>query len=306
MLIRSSYRMFRIALRPLGNTKTSQSLLFHNPSRAAAVRHLSAEQFPTDDPEESSITTGAGSAAALDKIPSLQPTPTRTIPNLEYPVSKSAFHNDLQSFLQYVERVGLAKSSTVFVGTHFEYTVAATLALYGFFLRRIGGVSDAGVDLLGTWSIPLSSPLTEQPQQEQETQPERRPPLRVIIQCKVTPNPRPGLIRELEGAFIGAPAGWRMTSPSSGDGVLGILVLDKPTTKGIREAMGRSRWPMGFVYCSKEGVVEQFLWNERAVAQGLEGLGAVKRYAPQGQQVALTFKGRILRCVLPTGMEGSE
>lgn len=294
MLLRSSFRSLGIAPRFLANPSRPQSPKARNTFRFLSQNYSAEPSPPSPIPDpESSTTAGPnpGSEPGPEE-PSPQPqaTTTTSTQSLEYPNVKSAFHNDLPSFLQYAERVGLSHTSTVFVGTHFEYTVASTLSLYGFNLQRIGGASDAGVDLLGTWSIPSSS-----------TSSSSRPPLRVIIQCKVTPNPRPSLIRELEGAFIGAPSGWRMNSSSSENGVLGLLILDKPATRGIREALGRSRWPMGFIYCSKEGIVEQFLWNERAVSQGLEGMGVVKRYASEGQQVALAYQGRTLPFVVQNG-----
>lgn len=202
--------------------------------------------------------------------PDPDPTPS-AFPNLEYPTSKSPNHHSLPSFLQHASRTNLDPSSTVYIGTHFEYTVLSALAPYGFSLRRIGGASDAGIDLLGTWS----PPSTPSP-----------PTFRVILQCKVTASPRPSLIRELEGAFIGAPAGWKT------GGVLGFLVADRKATKGIREALGRSRWPMGFIYCSRGGVVEQMMWNLKAAEQGLEGFEVARRHGPGGEtRVALTFRG---------------
>ncbi|KAM7196385.1 Protein of unknown function (DUF2034) domain containing protein [Naviculisporaceae sp. PSN 640] len=308
MLLRPLFRNLRTVPRVLPNSKAAQSPKVHTSTFRMPGRHYgsSAEQSPpSPTPEtESSTTTGPEPEPGFEsslRESSPQATNTSTPKSLEYPSSKSAFHNDLPSFLQYASRVGLSQTSTVFVGTHFEYTVASTLSLYGFNLRRIGGASDAGVDLLGTWTIPSVSTTTSSSQ----PQPQPQPPLRVIIQCKVTPNPRPSLIRELEGAFIGAPSGWRMNSSSSEGGVLGFLILDKPATRGIREALGRSRWPMGFIYCSKEGIVEQFLWNERAVSQGLEGMGVVKRYASGGQQVALTNRGKMLPFV-NHGMTNSD
>ncbi|KAK0718232.1 hypothetical protein B0T26DRAFT_609846, partial [Lasiosphaeria miniovina] len=211
-------------------------------------------------------------------------------PGLTYPRPNTTNHHDLASFLSYAERSSLDQSSKVFVGTHFEYTVAATLAAYGFDLRRVGGSSDYGIDLLGTWSVPSSPSSAGSPIHQQ-------PPFKVLLQCKVTQQPRPHLIRELEGAFIGAPAGWR------GSKVLGFLVTERPATKGIRNSLGRSRWPMGFISCSRLGHVHQILWNMRAESEGLEGIGVGMRYCPpheddtegkEGQELVLTRKGEHL------------
>lgn len=198
---------------------------------------------------------------------------------LIYPESPTSNHNDLPTFLQYAERSGLDPKSTTFVGTHFEYVVANSLSQLGFSLRRIGGSSDFGIDLLGEWSVPSSDR-----------------PLRVLVQCKSIQRPGPHLIRELEGAFAGAPPGWR------GSGVLGLLATEKPATKGIRDALGRSRWPMGFISCSRAGYLHQMLWNHRAEQEGLEGMGVGLKYPGDGgeRQLSLTWKGKHLPSVEET------
>lgn len=194
--------------------------------------------------------------------------------SLIYPEAPSSQHSDLSSFLAYATRTGLDEQSTVYVGTHYEYTVAATLRKYGFFLKRIGGASDYGTDLLGTWTLPSTAQT-----------------MRVLVQCKAgAQRVGPHYVRELEGAFVGAPAGWR------GAGVLGLLVSERAATKGVRESLGRSRWPMGYMLCSKDGAVRQMLWNRRAEEEGLEGFGAVARHSEQGDEmdVALMQNGKIL------------
>ncbi|KAK3390499.1 hypothetical protein B0H63DRAFT_117256 [Podospora didyma] len=202
---------------------------------------------------------------------------------LIYPNAITSSHHDLSSFLKYTEQSGLHKESTLFVGTHFEYTVENVLRSYGFSLRRVGGASDSGIDLLGTWCLP--SAFSDGGKEQQ--------PLKVLLQCKASKRPGPHLIRELEGTFVGAPAGWR------GSRVMGFLVTDRPATKGIRDALGRSRWPMGFISCSRTGLVQQILWNRRAEEEGLEGLGIGVRHSqssaqegvPAEQKLLLTFNG---------------
>ncbi|RYP80189.1 hypothetical protein DL770_006320 [Monosporascus sp. CRB-9-2] len=217
---------------------------------------------------------------------------TRTTPpsssTLRYPDPPSTEHNDLASYAAYAARTGLDTASTVYTGTLYEYTVAASLRRLGFDMRRVGGRSDCGIDLLGTWTVPSSSTSSS-------------PLLRVLLQCKASSGARGGVaprhIRELEGAFVGAPAGWRGGGGGSGSGVLGLLVAQKPATKGIRDALGRSRWPMGYVSCSRDGKLEQMIWNRRAEEEGLEGLGVGVRYrdtegGPPKQQLILTWRGR--------------
>jgi hypothetical protein len=87
--------------------------------------------------------------------------------------------------------------------------------------------------------------------------------------------------------------------------VVGLLVTEKPATKGIREALGRSRWPMGFVACSRAGRVEQFLWNRRAEEEGLEGVEVRVKYLEDGgRNLVLMWKGRALEPVMEEGEVG--
>ncbi|KFH44018.1 hypothetical protein ACRE_051980 [Hapsidospora chrysogenum ATCC 11550] len=193
---------------------------------------------------------------------------------LIYPDAPATQHNSLAAFLAHAKRTGLDERSTVFVGTHYEYTVAAVLSRYGFTLRRVGGVSDHGTDLLGTWTPPTTAQT-----------------LRVLVQCKAgAQRVGPNLVRELEGAFVGAPAGWR------GEGVLALLVSQRPATKGVRDSLGRSRWPMGYVCCTGDGVVRQMVWNRRAEEEGLEGFGVTTRYVEgRGEaELVLLRNGKML------------
>ena len=188
-------------------------------------------------------------------------------------------HQDLKSFLEYAHNVDLDRLSTVYVGTHYEYTVAEVLRKFDFALTRTGRSSDRGIDLLGQWRLPTDPNL-----------------VRVMVQCKVVGNPGPALVRELEGSFVGAPAGWQ------GEGVLALLAASKKATKGIRDAMTRSRWPMGFLNISTEGKIRQFIWNQRAADGGLEGVGTALKHSPAAggddyvggieQEITLTWRDR--------------
>ncbi|TDZ65133.1 Uncharacterized protein CTRI78_v003679 [Colletotrichum trifolii] len=193
-----------------------------------------------------------------------------------FPDPPTAKHRDLSSFVSYAERAGLDKSSTIYVGTHYEYTVSATLAQYSITAMRVGGISDNGIDLLGTWQLPS-----------------RREKLKVILQCKGgSQKISPSLVRELEGSFIGAPVGWRC------EGVVAFLVSENTATKGVREAMSRSRWPMGFISCSRDGVVRQMIWNQRAEDEGLRGMNVGVRHSEETKgeaEVVLTYQGRRIR-----------
>ncbi|KAI4849337.1 hypothetical protein E4T44_03412 [Aureobasidium sp. EXF-8845] len=179
----------------------------------------------------------------------------------------SLHHTSLSEFLSYADTVKLSPTSTVYRGTHYEYTVANALDRLAFSLTRVGRASDLGIDLLGQWAVPS-----------------RPAPLNVLIQCKAE-APRPSMVRELEGAVVGAPVRYR------GQGTISILAAAKEATKGVRDAVGRSRLPMAYLNVTTEGRVRQFVWNHAAVECGLEGVGVALRYLANGESdVALTWK----------------
>lgn len=94
------------------------------------------------------------------------------------------------------------------------------------------------------------------------------------------------MIRELEGAVVGAPVRYR------GEGTIAMLSAAKEATKGVRDAVGRSGLPMAYLNITTEGRVRQFVWNQAAVECGLEGVGVTLRYLVDGEsEVALTWKG---------------
>ena len=193
---------------------------------------------------------------------------------LYYPEARSTDHHDLASFLEYASRTGKDPHSTVHVGTHYEYTVLAALERLGISLQRTGGASDYGIDLLGTW--PLPSVVQ---------------PLKVLVQCKATARSiNPAQARELEGAFAGAPQGWR------GSGVLGLLVSQKPATKGVLKALGNSELPMGYVLCNTKGKLLQMMWNQKADREVLAGIGVEAKYAggdKNEKEIVLTWKHEV-------------
>ncbi|RMY59404.1 hypothetical protein D0864_13226 [Hortaea werneckii] len=189
-------------------------------------------------------------------------------PRLLPPTSQK--HHDLASFLEYAERTSLNPKSTVYRGTHFEYTAAQTLGDYAFKLRRTGRSNDLGIDLVGHWILPASSVTAAGGNQPSEGDAGHAMP--VLVQCKAS-KLTPSMVRELEGAYIGAPAGWR------GDGVLAVLVSTVPATKGVSAAVQRSQWPLAVMQIERDGILRQFLWNAKAAEAGLTGLGVTTKYA---------------------------
>jgi hypothetical protein len=173
----------------------------------------------------------------------------------------SKHHNSLPSYIEYAKRKNLEPTKAVFIGTHYEYVVALSLLRLGFSLIRIGRRNDLGIDLIGHWTL---SQFSQQ--------------LPVILQCKsrsLGAVCAPRHVRELEGAFRGKPAGWNNMD------VLGLLATTERATRGVLNALGASRMPMGFVKISRTGSIEQFVWNRAAAERGLEGVGVQLRYTPR-------------------------
>jgi hypothetical protein len=163
-------------------------------------------------------------------------------------------HHDLASFLEHSRNINSNPDTAVYRGTHYEYTVIEFLKTYNFALQRTGRSNDLGIDLLGHWHLP------KDPQE-----------LRVLVQCKAS-KPRPSMIRELEGAYVGAPSGWR------GADVMALLIARDPATLGTRNALQRSRLPMGFAQITESGVLRQFMWNHVAQEARLTGMSVTSEY----------------------------
>ncbi|KAI1003618.1 hypothetical protein K3495_g4590 [Podosphaera aphanis] len=189
--------------------------------------------------------------------------------------SPNSSHQNLASFLDYADRIQLDRKSPVYVGTLYEYTVKCALEKLGMNLKRIGGRDDYGTDIIGTWALPSA------PQK-----------LKVLVQCKAHAGKlSPAHVRELEGAFSGVPVEWR------GPGALGLLVSQNPSSKGVREALGRSRWPLGFTLCDADGKIRQMIWNNKADQQGLAGIQVSIQYSENdksGQELVLTWMGKVI------------
>jgi hypothetical protein len=186
------------------------------------------------------------------------------------PPSPSQHHNDLASFLAYAERTSLPTTSTTYIGTHYEYTVQQTLRRSAFSLHRVGGRADAGIDLVGTWHLP-----------------QHEHPLRVFVQCKALKTKLgPNLVRELEGTFRQSPVGWRTGTK------IGVLVGPREATKGVRDAMTRSAYPLLWMMVERNGELQQALWNSCAEELGLGPLGVEMVYGGEsGRRISLTWDG---------------
>lgn len=169
------------------------------------------------------------------------------------PLSPSANHSSQRTFLTHSRRTGLNPASAVFTGTRYEYLTLGSLRRLGIELARVGGTGDRGLDLVGFWHLPQwshSSIQSTDPNRTEEGQFEQPgESIRVVVQCKrISPTARasksigPSVVRELEGAFRGAPTGWRAR-----EGVLGMLVSTRSATKGVKEGMRRSERALAWV-----------------------------------------------------------
>jgi hypothetical protein len=149
-----------------------------------------------------------------------------------YSSSADPPHASLRTFLARAKRTHLDRTSTTFAGTYYEYATQALLRRYGFEVDRVGGRGDRGVDLRGVWRIRTATaggdPAGTDSDSSSKTENQTEVP--VIVQCKrLKSKVGPNLIRELEGALAGR------------GNTLGVLVGTQGATKGVREAMGRSR-----------------------------------------------------------------
>lgn len=202
-------------------------------------------------------------------------------------------HHSLATFLDHARRTSLSRTSSLYIGTRYEYLCLSALSRLSFrALARTGGRGDLGIDLLGQWALP--------------TLPYDIP---ALVSCKANKGGvGPDVVREVEGTV-------------ARKGGVGILVGRKEATKGVREAVRRSAvavvWVMveevDGVKADEEGRllkeveeaekvpvgrVRQVLWNEKVEMMGAAGLGVGVRHFEGGagkmeKEVYLTWKGRI-------------
>jgi len=128
------------------------------------------------------------------------------------------------------------------------------------------------------------------------------------VQCKALRRKvSPNVVREMEGLGTGARGvRWRdgesriqsdesralqhemkireedvTPTNQTSRNIIILLATPQEATKGVREAMAQSRWPMAYLKISLEGRIEQLLWNRTAAAIGLEGVNVVTRHVPR-------------------------
>ena len=299
-----SSQAFTTSTRRTQPSDRERSALRHEAPQEASDSH---ELDPTvdADPSPSSLD------ATLHHAPLAHP-PLRSL------LPENKLHSSLPSFLKHARRTGLNPTTSSFLGTRYEYLAQDALQRLGFEILKTGKTGDRGVDLAGWWHLPSAQRVGVAAEAER---------LRVLVQCKRvkgTTRLTPAAVRELDGAFLGAPAGWRS------DGVLGVIVSTRPATKGVITALGSSKRGLVWVCMEEHDVVEagvdrpglvsegdadevvgeshalgsengvqgriiQLLYNNAARQHGLEGLDVIKRHSANDaaidDTIALIYRG---------------
>ena len=179
-------------------------------------------------------------------------------------------HDSLESFQAYARSTSLSTSSTYYVGTLYEYTVAAVLARYNLVLHRCGGGDDKGIDLRGSWALPSGDKLP------------------VIAQCKAESRKLgPRHVREIEGASL-------MESRDT----LAILVTLLDYTKAAQRQVMSSSRPLALCVINQNARLSHMVWNAPATELIGPGLSVQTRHFASDidvpQELVLTYEGRLL------------
>ena len=251
-------------------------------------------------------------------------------------------HHNLQTFLQYADRTELSKDSTIFVGTRYEYQVQASLKRFGFGLERIGARGDLGVDLRGTWNPPSllqgrslsvfvqckwidgrrpvphmirelegaftsASSAWRRPSHVMHSQDVATAPEENFITDKKWIKPKNEVSDSTTGSDDIKSRAIELNDEGIVPGSMALLTTPLQATKGIRNAMERSRWPLAYAMLNEVGGIEQFFWNTRSAAMGLEGLKVETVHKPRSsgpklvdtdtlaltKELVLTWQGQI-------------
>ncbi|KAG0358408.1 hypothetical protein BGZ54_010419 [Gamsiella multidivaricata] len=187
-------------------------------------------------------------------------------------------HNDLESF----EGLDHNTSSTIYRGTLFEYQTQEILKKHlGIYTQRSAGNGDLGIDLRGTWFLPLSASAEPGDMVRH---------LKVIVQCKkMSSKVGPKFVRELQGSLS------YETQPT-----MAILAISSEFTKQALLPYAKSLWPMALVVIdTKKQECRKLMWN-RAAEKVMHGLQVATRWykGEDGQlesRPVLCFKGELIK-----------
>lgn len=186
-------------------------------------------------------------------------------------------HNDLSSF----DELDHNTKSTIYRGTRFEYQTQDILKKrLGIYTQRSAGNSDLGVDLRGTWFLPMSS--SPQPGDKVRH-------LKVIVQCKAMgAKIGPKFVRELQGSLSFE------TQPT-----MAILAISSEFTKQALLPYAKSVWPMALVVIDTEtNECRKLMWN-RAADKVMHGLHVGTKWIPGESgsvesRPVLCYEGKVL------------
>ncbi|OAX40819.1 hypothetical protein K503DRAFT_573233 [Rhizopogon vinicolor AM-OR11-026] len=129
--------------------------------------------------------------------------------------------------------------STVARGTAFEQRSLQLLQdCFSMSLRRVGGKSDGGVDLIGWWWLPFSE--SRSPPSTPSTLSRRR--IRVLAQCKAEKKKfSPNYVREMEGVWHMHTQAHSPSARTSELGTVALLLSESTfTTATLTRALGSS------------------------------------------------------------------
>ncbi|KAF9028201.1 hypothetical protein BGZ52_012946 [Haplosporangium bisporale] len=186
-------------------------------------------------------------------------------------------HNDLSSF----DDLDHNTKSTIYRGTRFEYQTQEILKKrLGIYTQRSAGNNDLGVDLRGTWFLPMSS--SPQPGDKVRH-------LKVIVQCKsMCAKIGPKFVRELQGSLSFE------TQPT-----MAILAISSEFTKQALLPYAKSVWPMALVVIDTEtNECRKLMWN-RAADKVMHGLHVGTKWIPGESgsvesRPVLCYEGKVL------------
>lgn len=286
-------------------TQTKQTIRKISEPTVASGIDIKEAVTPNNTPN-STLRTYQEQATAIDRacFPELEPAPFpkdihSSMPYINRDVSKTStfsagatglVHNDLQSF----EDMEHNMESTIYRGTLFEYQTQKILQkTLGIYTQRSAGNGDLGVDLRGTWFLPLSA----SPQAGDKVR-----HLKVIVQCKkMTSKIGPKYVRELQGSLSFE------TQPT-----MAILAVSSEYTKQALLPYAKSLWPMALVVIDTEAQeCRKLMWN-RAAEKVMHGLQVGTKWMPgrDGElenRPVLCFNGKVLkRLPGPYLSEGQE
>ncbi|KAI7857005.1 hypothetical protein BDC45DRAFT_501488 [Circinella umbellata] len=204
--------------------------------------------------------------------------------------TKSTLIHDLKSFLQHA---GLTDTkSTVYRGTLFEWQTHEVLEKsLGMQLRRVGGKSDGGIDLRGTWPLlrRLSS-LQERKPNDLSPAPAIAPLTSIVVQCK---NTKAGCTPDHVRSLVGSAGALYPDNNSSKIAILATSSNKRYTADTISYFMD-SNMPLALArICNVQ--LESLLFNPVAEETILNGLTVTTQYDIQGDPTPiLMYNGHII------------